>query len=453
MKPIHKQKLYKLTLTPFRLLVSYYIISVAITASLLHLPFARKDDVDWSVMDAIFVAASSISVTGLTTVNIPETFTIAGIVIIILALQIGGIGIMAISTFFWLLFGKKIGLKQRRLIQMDQNQLNLSGVVDLLRQILFLFMFIELLGALLLGLYYIKYFPTWEEALFQGLFASVSATTNAGFDITGQSLIPFAHDYFVQIVTIVLIVLGAIGFPVWIEVKKYIFHKDKQKRFRFSLFAKITTGTYFILLAIGTIFILLFEFDSFFAGKSWHESFFYAFFQSTTMRSAGLLTLDVNDLALPTVLFMSGLMFIGASPSSVGGGIRTTTFALNILFLFHYARGSRTIKIFKREIHPEDVLKSLTVLLLAVILHALSILILSLTEDASLVAIIFEVSSAFGTCGASMGITPDLSNVGKWLLILLMFIGRIGILSFLFTLANNEKAPDYHYPKERVIIG
>ena len=252
----------------------------------------------------------------------------------------------------------------------------------------------------------------------------------------------------------ILIVLGAIGFPVWIEVKRFILHNDPKRRFRFTLFTKITTVTYFLLLLIGTIVILFLEFNHYFVGKSWHESLFYALFQSTTMRSAGLLTLDVNQLSLPTILFMSTLMFIGASPSSVGGGIRTTTFALNILFLIHFAKGNRSIKIFKREIHHEDVLKSLVVLMLAVILWASSVLILSISEkDVSLIAIIFEVSSAFGTCGASMGITPDLSGFGKWILITLMFIGRIGILSFLFTMGGNDKAPDYHYPKERVIIG
>lgn len=453
MKPFHKRRLYKMSLTPFRVLVSYYFLTVGVVAILLSLPGATQEGADWSAMDAIFVAASSVSVTGLTTVDLSETLSVAGIFILIFALQVGGIGIMTISTFFWLMFGKKIGLKQRQLIQTDQNQLNLSGLVNLLRQILYLIVLIEVVGALILGTYYMNYFPNPKEAYLQGLFASVSATTNAGFDITGESLVPFAHDYFVQFVTIILIVLGAIGFPVWVEVKRFLFHKGTNVRFRFSLFTKITTTTYFILLVVGTVVILLLEFNGFFSGKSWHESFFYALFQSTTMRSAGLLTMDVNDFSVPTILFMSGLMFIGASPSSVGGGIRTTTFALNILFLFHYARGNRTIKIFKREIHQDDIIKSLVVLMLAVILFGVSVVVLSATEDASLIAIIFEVASAFGTCGASMGITPTMSTFGKWMLILLMFIGRIGILSFLFIMSGNEKAPDFQYPKERVIIG
>lgn len=447
------KKLNVTRLTPFRILGTYYLFTVAISAVLLSLPFARKPDAEWSFMDAIFTAASAVSVTGLTTVKIADTFTTSGIFLLMFVLQIGGIGIMTISTFFWLLLGKRVGLKHRQLIRTDQNQLNLSGLVALLKEIVYIILIIELVGAIVLGTYYLTYYSTWQEAYLQGLFASISATTNAGFDITGQSLLPFVNDYFVQFVTMILIILGAIGFPVWIEVKKFILHKDENTRFRFSLFTKITTLTYFLLLLVGAIVILVIEAGHSFSGKSWHESLFSALFQSTSMRSAGLLTLDVNQLSVSTILFMSILMFIGASPSSVGGGIRTTTFALNLLFLFHYARGRSAIKIFQREIHPQDVQKSLAVLMLAVILTVTSIFLLSLTEDASLIAIIFEVASAFGTCGASMGITPDLTIFGKSLLILLMFIGRIGILSFLFIMANNEKEPEFHYPKERVIIG
>lgn len=428
-------------------------MAVAFSAILLSLPFARNPHIEWTFMDAVFTAASAISVTGLTTVNISETFTMSGYFLLMFVLQIGGIGIMALSTFFWLLFGRKIGLKQRQLIKTDQNQNNLAGLVSMLKQIAYLIFIIQAIGAIVLGTYYLKFFPNWEEAYLQGLFASVSATTNAGFDITGQSLIPFAHDYFVQGMTMVLIIIGAIGFPVWIEVKNFFQHRDKKVKFRFSLFTKMTTLTYFSLLLVGAFFIYLSEYRFFFIDKSWHESFFYALFQSTTMRSAGLLTMDMNEFTTPTILILSTLMFIGASPNSVGGGIRTTTFALNLLFLFHFARGNTAIKVFNREIHPEDLMKSLVVLLLAITLTGTSIVLLSITEDASLIAIIFEVASAFGTCGASMGITSQLSTFGKSLIILLMFIGRIGILSFLLVVSNNKKEPNFHYPKERIIIG
>lgn len=449
MKTKHRLK----KLTPFQVIASYYLLALTISTVLLSMPFAHRNGVEMHFIDAIFTAASAISVTGLTTISISETFSTAGIFILMFVLQIGGIGVMTLSTFFYLLIGKKIGLKQRQLMMTDQNQTTLAGIVKLLKQIFYLIIFIEFAGALILGIYFLKYYGTWEEAFLHGLFASVSATTNAGFDITGASLIPFAHDYFVQFIVMLLIILGSIGFPVLIETKNFLLHKNQQQRFRFSLFAKLTTVTYFYLFIFGTVMILFLENSLFFSDKSWHESFFYALFQSTTTRSAGLATVDINQFSTSTLLIMSLLMFIGASPSSVGGGIRTTTFAVNLLFLIHFARGKRHIQVFNREICTEDVQKSVVVLMLAVIMCSTSVIMLSVTEEQSLMAIIFEVCSAFGTTGISMGITKELSVFGKMLLILLMFIGRVGILSFLFTMGGKEKNVHYHYPKERVIIG
>lgn len=438
-------------LSPAQLIVSFYFIAVLVAVSLLSLPVARFDGVDWSFINALFTAVSAVSVTGLTVVNTAETFTVPGVFILAFVLQFGGVGVMAVGTFIWLLLGRKIGLRERRLMMLDQNQSTLSGIVKLIKQILVLILTIELLGALILGTYFLSHYDTWQEAFFHGFFASVSATTNGGFDITGESLIPFANDYFVQFIVMILITAGAIGFPVLVEVKDFIFHKGG--RFRFSLFTKITSITFACLITLGTIAILILEFNSFFKGMTWHESLFYAMFQSVTTRSGGLATMDVSEFTLPTLLVMCGLMFIGASPSSVGGGIRTTTFALNILFLFHFARGNKNIKLFGREIHEEDIIKSLVVLLLAILICFSSIIILSVTEEFELIQIIFEVCSAFGTTGLSMGITPDLSTFGKLIIICLMFIGRVGLLTFLFIIESKQKPPKYHYPVERVIIG
>ena len=446
-----KTKKYFYNLSPARIIVWYYLLTVSFATILLSLPVARHEGAPWSFIDAVFTAVSAVSVTGLSTVSIAETFTTTGIFILIFVLQIGGIGIMALGTFFWLLFRKKIGLKERQLIMTDQNQMQFAGVVNLVKNILVIFFLIEIIGAIILGLYYLRYFPNWQEAFYHGLFSSVSATTNAGFDITGTSAQPYAHDYFVQFVHIILIILGAIGFPVLIEVKNYF--QRKKAVFHFSLTAKITTVTYFSLVVFGTIVFSVFEFGEFLAGKSWLEGLFYSLFQSVSTRSAGLVTLDLSELSTATLLLFSILMFIGASPSSVGGGIRTTTFALNLLFFIHFAKGHRVVKVFKREIHNEDLLKSFVVTAFAVLLVVTSVVLLSFTEDFSLIAIIFEVCSAFGTSGMSLGITEDLSVFGKILIILLMFIGRVGIISFMFMLGGKEKKEHYHYPKERVTIG
>ncbi|MFD2443287.1 TrkH family potassium uptake protein [Bacillus sp. CGMCC 1.16607] len=440
-------------LSPAQIIVAYYFMAVTISMILLSLPIALKPNVKWSFMDALFTAVSAVSVTGLSTVSIVDTFTEKGIYILMFVLQFGGIGVMTLGTFFWLILGRKIGLRERKLIMTDQNQSSLSGLVNLLKQILFLIILIEIIGALILGTYFMNYYSSWEEAFLHGMFASVSATTNAGFDITGQSLVPFANDYFVQLVSIILIILGSIGFPVLVETKEYLLNRKNESKNHFTLNTKLTTITFFGLLIFGTIGILVLEFNHFFKDKTWYESFFYAFFHSTTTKSAGLTTMDINQFSEPTQLFLSALMFIGASPSSTGGGIRTTTFALNLLFFFHFARGNRSIKIFKRELHEEDIIKSLVVSMMALFICFTSLLILCITEDHSLLALIFEVSSAFGTTGLSLGITSDLSTIGKIIIMLLMFIGRVGMLTFLFIIGGKRVEPNFHYPKERVIIG
>ncbi|MUK90518.1 TrkH family potassium uptake protein [Ornithinibacillus sp. L9] len=439
-------------LSPAQIIVLFYVVAVILSICLLSLPITTNPGVDWSFLDIVFTAVSAISVTGLTVVSTVDTFSTPGTFILLFILQFGGIGIMTLGTFFWLLIGKKIGLKERTLIRTDQNQSHLSGLVYLMKQILTIILLIEFVGAIILGTYFLHYFPTWQEAYLQGLFAAVSATTNAGFDITGSSLIPFAQDYFVQMINIILLTLGAIGFPVLIEVKDFIKEKSKY-RGHFSLYTKLTTITFFSLMAFGTIVILIFEANYFFADKSWHESFFYAFFQSSTTRNGGLATMDVSEFSIPTLLTLCFLMFIGASPSSVGGGIRTTTFAVIILLIWSYSKGRKHIKVFKREIHEDDIRRSVVVSFLAIVLWFTAVVILTRSETFSLMEIMFEVSSAFGTTGLSMGITPELSSIGKIVIISLMFIGRIGILSFVFIFHRRLEDVNYHYPTERLIVG
>src|SRR5690625_585805 len=300
----------------------------------------------------------------------------------------------------------------------------------------------------------LKYYPTVKEAYLHGFFGTISAISNGGFDITGESLIPFKSDYFIQTINMLLIVLGAIGFPVLIEVKRYLFlNAKKRKTFRFSLFTKVTTGTFLILIVVGTVVIYLLDMNHYFANKTYSDAFFYSLFQSITTRSGGLSTLDVSQLTESNHLFMSFLMFIGGSPSSAGGGIRTTTFALVVIFIITYARGGKSIRIFKREVHEEDLLKAVTVTLMAIGLVFISSVIITIIEPYTVTEIFFDVTSAFGTVGLSLGITSKLTTFSKIILMLLMFIGRIGIITFLFTFKSNKNVGNYHYPKERIIIG
>ena len=448
-------KIKKLTkrLSAAQLIVFYYLVAVVVSTILLLLPITQKQNAELAFIDALFISISAVTVTGLSTVDLSQLLSVPGTFIFAIILQFGGIGIMAFGTMLWLISGKKIGLRERVLITTEQNSPTLSGVIRFIRKIFFFFVMIELLGAVVFGTYFLKYFPTWQEAYLQGFFASVSATTNAGFDITGKSLIPFANDYFVLTLNIVLFIIGSLGFPVLMEVSQFLRHKGKLP-FRFTLFTKITTVTFFILIVIGFIFIYLFEYTHSYSEKTWHQSFFHSLFYSISSRTGGMAISNINEFSVPTILLLSIFMFIGASPSSAGGGIRTTTFAVMLLTIYNYANGNRTIKIFKREIDEEDIIKSFIVFTTGMILCSGAVIILVYIESGfSLMEILFEVSSAFGTVGLSLGITPELSTVGKVIIMILMFIGKIGMFTFLFFMGGKPIKHAYHYPKERIIIG
>ncbi|MFC4556925.1 TrkH family potassium uptake protein [Virgibacillus kekensis] len=441
-------------LSPVQLILLFYLAAVIISTVLLALPVAHQEGVDLAFIDILFTAVSAISVTGLSSISIVESFSTTGIILLAVILQLGGVGVMAAGTFIWLIMGKKIGLKERRLIMTDQNQTSFQGMVRLIKQILIVILTIEFVGFLVLGTHFLQYFPTAKEAYLQGFFGSISATTNGGFDITGQSLRLFKDDYFVQFINMLLIIFGAIGYPVLIEVKEFIFAKaEYRQHMKFTLFTKVTTFTFLMLIIMGSLFIWLIDINHFFAGKSWHEALFYSMFQSVTTRSGGLSTMDVSQLTEANHLFMSMLMFIGASPSSAGGGIRTTTFALVVIFIFTYAKGGGVIRIFKREIYQEDLLKAVTVSFMAILVVFISVIIISVAEPFDISQILFEVTSAFGTVGLSLGITSELSTFSKVLIMLLMFIGRVGIITFLFMFSKEKKKGKYRYPKEKMIIG
>lgn len=442
-------------LTSVQIIVFYYVGIILLSAVLLYLPFFHKPGVSISFIDSLFTASSAISVTGLTVITIHEVFNEWGILLLALLFQIGGIGIMTLGTFFWMLLGQKIGLEQRIWIATDHNRSTLSGLVELMRNIIVIAIIIELIGTVLLGSHFLLagYEHEWYTAYYHGFFASVSAFTNAGFDLYGNSLMNFSHDYVFQIINMILIICGAIGFPVLVELRTYFAYRRAKLRFSFSLFTKITTITFFSLIALGTVLMLLFEHNAFFQDKSWHESLFYALFHSVSTRSGGLATMDISMLSLPSLVMLSGMMFIGASPSSVGGGIRTTTFFILIAAVIAHMRGYKDVKVFGRELVDDDIMRSFLVFFVAILLVFTAVILLVWIEDLPFQHILFEVCSAFGTTGLSTGITPELSTVGKLVLIVMMAIGRIGIINLLLFLKRNDRIVRYNYPKERVIIG
>lgn len=444
----------KKTLTPIQFIVLGYLLFVFLGAVLLSCPFALQPGVKLNFIDSIFTAASAVSVTGLTTVVIRNTFSLAGQIILAFLIQFGGIGIASLGTLFFIMRGNQIRLRERLMIRADQNQITLQGMVNLILFIFKVTMLFEFLGALILAFHFIySYQMPFLNALGIGLFHGISSFTNAGFDLFGNSLKDFQQDYIVKSVIGTLLLAGSIGFPVLLEGYSNIRSWRKQRKLRFSLYTKITTITFGLLVLAGFIFILLSEYASGLAEMSWSQKIAVAFFQSLTARSCGFSSIDMNVFSSSTLLFLCLMMFIGASPSSCGGGIRTTTFAVLLLSLTAYLKGRTNVKVFQRELYLEDILKSLLVFFLAVMLVVVSVIALSAIENFSSTEILFEVCSAFGTTGLSMGITSVLSNAGKAIIITVMLIGRIGLISLLLLFQARRPEDSFHYVKEHIIIG
>lgn len=441
-----------------QIIVSYYIIMTIVSYILFCLPFFREPGSHVGFIDMLFMAISTVSVTGLSTFDINSVFNDRGVLLLEILFQVGGLGIMMISTAFIILSKRRISLKQRQLIMTDMNQPKLSGIVRLIRITFTIILWFQMIFGTFFSIYFYfsGYYKTWSKAIFFGFYQSISAVTNSGFDVTGDSIIPFANDYLFLIVIMFLIFVGGIGFPVLMEFREWLFFKKKKRGlpFRFSLFSKIAVLAFVILFVGGTVLIYLLEKDHLFVGMGEVQRWITSMFYSMTTRNAGLQINDLGDFQVTTLIVFSLLMFIGCSPSSVGGGIRTTTVAIIGLYLYAFLKSEDKINVFGRRIDDDDVKKSIVVFMLSLIMCFFAVLFLTATEDHPLIAIIVEVASAFGTTGLSLGITSDLTTVGKLMIALLMFIGRIGMLYTLMLFVPKETRDiGYEYPSEKIIIG
>ncbi|HAZ1670376.1 TPA: TrkH family potassium uptake protein [Enterococcus faecium] len=438
--------------------VFYYILMTVLSLVLFYMPIFREPDSHVSFVDMLFMAISTVSVTGLSTFDINSVFNDNGIILLEILFQVGGLGIMMISTAFVIFSKRRITLKQRQLIMTDMNQPRLSGIVRLIRITFAILIWFQLLFGTFFSIYfyYRGYFDRWRDAVFYGFYQAISAVTNSGFDVTGDSIKPFAHDYFFLILIMFLIFVGGIGFPVLMECREWLLYKRSNAKlpFRFSLFTKLAVLAFVILFVSGTVLIYLLEKDHLFQDSNMSVKWINSMFYSITTRNAGLQIHDLGDFQITTLIIFSLLMFIGCSPSSVGGGIRTTTVAIIGLYLYSFLKSEDNINIFGRRIDQDDVRKSVVVFMLSLGMCFFCIVFLSATEEQTLISIIIEVTSAFGTTGLSLGITGDLSVVGKITIATLMFIGRIGMLYTLMLFVPKETRDlGYEYPSEKIIIG
>jgi Trk-type K+ transport system membrane component len=444
--------------------VSYFLFLMA-GATMLKLPMSIQAGASLSWLDAIFVSVSGMSTTGLSTIVVKDVLTTFGQTVLAFILQFGGIGLIMFISSFWLITRRKIGFRERNMIMTDQNQIGRAGIVGFIRNVLIMIFTIEIIGFLLMvTILYVNHSDVFafKEILFQSFFLTISMFTNAGFDISpnADSLFMYKNDYAFQSLAMGLMVLGAIGFWPLAEFKMWIEAKLKKKKYRFSLFSKILISMHLGLWLISAVIVFVVEFKNptFLADPNigFFQGFYHIMFMSLTTRNAGFATMSMNDMTGATQVFFAVLMFIGSSPNSAGGGIRTTTFLVVILGLSSYAKGKDQVVISKKSIKQDTVYKSLFVLIGAGALIICSLFILSISEAVNgftLREMFFEIASAFGTTGLSLGITSSLTAVGKIVLIVVMFIGRIGVLALLTMFKGNKGPSNVKYPEIDMIVG
>jgi trk system potassium uptake protein len=438
-------------LDPPKILVLGFGTIILLGALLLSLPSATTDGKGLPLLDAFFTATSATCVTGLVVVDTGDTFTAFGEVVILSMIQVGGLGFMSFATLLAFILGKRISLKERLIIQESFNNETVEGVVRLVKRILIFTATAEIVGGILLSFRFSQDMAA-GKAIYFGFFHAVSNFNNAGFDLMGgfRGLTAYAEDPIVNLTVTSLISLGGIGFIVMNELFEY------RSTRRLSLHSKMALSVSSILVVGGALLIFILEYNNPATLKplSAAGKIFGAFYQAVTPRTAGSNTLSIPDLKQSTLFLIIFLMFIGASPGSTGGGIKTTTFAVLIGAVKSQIRGREDVTFFGRRMDFSIVSKSLTVTLIAIFLVISMTMVLTITEPGKdFLMIFFEVVSAFSTVGLSMGLTPELSSFGKILILITMFAGRVGPLTLAYAVAKKRKEDHYRYPAGKVMIG
>lgn len=437
-------------LRPAQILALGFAIVILVGAILLSLPVASKNGESVGFLNALFTATSATCVTGLVVVDTYNQYSLFGQIVIMLLIQIGGLGFMTMATLIFLILGKRITLRERLVMQEALNQLTLAGLVKLTRYIIFTTLIFESLGAFFLSLRFVRIYGL-SRGIFCGIFHAVSAFNNAGFDVIGdfKNLTPFVEDPLVNIVIMTLIVFGGLGFSVIYDLF------TKRKFHKLCLHSKVVLTTTVLLLVIGFLVIYALEYSNpkTLGSLSPMGKILAAAFQSVTTRTAGFNTISQTDMSLAAKYFTIFLMFIGASPGSTGGGVKTSTFALVLMMLYSVITSKEDVEIYKRRIPWDNVFKACVILVIALLLVITVSFLLTLTEEADFITILFETVSAFGTVGLSLGFTPHLSDAGKILIILTMFSGRVGPLTIALALARKKKTAPLKHPEERILVG
>jgi trk system potassium uptake protein TrkH len=447
-------------LHPNHIVIGAFLLVVLAGTILLSLPVAGARG-PLALIDALFTSASAVCVTGLVVVDTGRDLSRFGQIVTIVLIQIGGLGITTFSTFFIYVTGGRMSLRGRGVVETTMTQSPVQNIGQLLLKILVVTLVIEAVGAVLL---YPLLTPhgvgEGHFAVFTAVYHSVSAFCNAGFSLYSTNLAAYRNSAGVSLVICTLVILGGLGFVVVSELWDR-FLRRRSLRKRLSLHARLVLTVTAALLVVGTAMVFLLEGNNTLAGMLPGNKLLASFFQATTPRTAGFNTIPIGACGSATLLFMMILMFIGASPGSCGGGIKTTSFAVLLGLAVSRLKGTEDVNMFSRRVPDEIVSRAISVAFFGGVMLLAVIMLLCVTETAlqrsysgdSFLALVFEAVSAFGTVGLSTGVTPSLSAVGKLLIIVLMMVGRLGPLTIAIALAARESRPRFRYACETVMIG
>lgn len=445
-----KAKLLKKFQNPPMILGISFAAVILIGALLLNTPMASINNEPIGFINALFTASSATCVTGLVVVNSAYHWTLFGKIVIISLIQIGGLGTMVLFTMVAMLLKMKIGLRQRLMIREQLNTDTLTGIVKLSKYIISISFLIELIGAILLS---IRFIPEYglKTGIWYSVFHSISSFCNAGFDIMGDSILPYNTDWLVNLTIMGLIIVGGLGFAVYIDIYT-------KKRFEhFNLHTKMVLIVTVTLLVLGTILILLIEYNNpeTIGNYGFTDKVLISSFQSTITRTAGFYSTPVDKLYDATVFVMIILMFIGGSPASTAGGLKTTTFGVLLFSTISTIRGDRDVVYHKKSISTNTIMKALAITIICiglVIFMAFSVSIIE-KEKFQFIDILFETVSAFATVGVSRGITPELSDLSKFLISFTMYLGRIGPTTLAVAILGKNKVSSVKYAEGTIIVG
>lgn len=436
--------------TPSQILVFGFAALILCGTLLLMLPGVNAGGKGLSFIDSLFTATSAVCVTGLVVVDTGTTFNIYGHLIIIGLIQAGGLGIMTIAVLLALVRGKRIRLRERLLVQEALNQFDLQGVIRLTKYVVKLTLLIEFIGGTLLAMRWVQDFG-WKKGIFFGYWHAVSSFCNAGFDLFGEyrSLTAYTDDWTINLVIAGLVIVGGIGFTVIADIYQ-------QRAFRtLSLHSKVVLYTTVVLIVIGSLLVFVFEYGNpaTMGELSFQGKVMSTYFQAITPRTAGYNTLPIGNLYDETLLLLIILMFIGASPTSTGGGVKTTSLGVLASAVWSMVKGTEYPQLFARRLEAQIVYRAFTLVFFSLLLIIVVTMGLCITEEVSFLKLLFEATSAFGTVGLTTGITPGLSTPGKILIILTMFAGRVGPLTLAFALGQRKIKALYKNPEGKVMIG